>query len=160
MSGSVSQDARQVCTFNVDGLLFGVDVVQVQEVLRYQEMTPVPLASSVVSGLINLRGQIVTALDMRQRLGLAPRSADLPPTNLILRDQQRVVSLLVDEIGDVVEVDANSFEPAPDTLPAASRALIHGVYKFKPQLLLLLNTERAVRVEPFGGIKRNEYVQQ
>jgi purine-binding chemotaxis protein CheW len=153
-------EARQVCTFTVDGLLFGVDVVQVQEVLRFQEMTPVPLAPAVVSGLINLRGQIVTALDMRQRLGMPARAADLPPTNLILRDQQRVISLLVDEIGDVVEVDADSFEPAPETLSPASRALIDGVYKFKPQLLLLLNTERAVQVEPFGAPKRNEHVQQ
>ena len=155
MSAIVSNPVRQVCTFTVDGLLFGVDVVQVQEVLRYQEMTPVPLACSVVSGLINLRGQIVTALDMRQRLGMPPRASDTAPTNLILRDQNRVVSLLVDEIGDVVEVEADAFEPAPETLPPASRALIDGVYKFKPQLLLLLNTERAVRVEPFGAIKRN-----
>jgi purine-binding chemotaxis protein CheW len=156
----MSHETQQVCTFTVDGLLFGVNVVQVQEVLRFQEMTPVPLAPAVVSGLINLRGQIVTALDMRQRLGLPARSADTPPTNLILRDQQRVVSLLVDEIGDVVEVSTDSFEPAPETLPPASRALIDGVYKFKPQLLLLLNTERAVRVEPFGAIKRNEHVAQ
>jgi len=155
VSAIVSNPVRQVCTFTVDGLLFGVDVVQVQEVLRYQEMTPVPLACSVVSGLINLRGQIVTALDMRQRLGMPPRASDTAPTNLILRDQNRVVSLLVDEIGDVVEVEADAFEPAPETLPPASRALIDGVYKFKPQLLLLLNTERAVRVEPFGAIKRN-----
>ena len=158
MSTVSSKDARQVCTFTVDGLLFGVDVIQVQEVLRYQEMTPVPLAPGVVSGLINLRGQIVTALDMRPRLGRPPRSADLPPTNLILRDQQRVVSLLVDEFGDVVEVEADSFEPAPETLPAASRDLIDGVYKFQPQLLLLLNTERAVRFEPFGATKRNDKV--
>ncbi|HEY6927745.1 MAG TPA: chemotaxis protein CheW [Steroidobacteraceae bacterium] len=160
MSAPAQERMRQVCTFMVDGLLFGVDVAQVQEVLRYQEMTPVPLASSVVSGLINLRGEIVTALDMRQRLGMPPRAENLPPTNLILRDQQRVISLLVDEIGDVVEVSTDSFEPAPETLPPASRALIDGVYKFKPQLLLLLNTERAVRVEPFGAIKRNEHVSQ
>ena len=82
------------------------------------------------------------------------------PTNLILRDQQRAVSLLVDEIGDVVEVDDSSFEPPPDTLSMASRALIDGVYKFKPQLLLLLNTERALKVEPFSAIRRNEHVLQ
>lgn len=160
MSQRNGASVRRVCTFMVDGLLFGVDVAQVQEVLRYQEMTPVPLAPSVVSGLINLRGQIVTALDMRQRLGMAPRVADLLPTNLIVRDQQRAMSLLVDEIGDVVEVDDSSFEPPPETLPPASRDLIDGVYKFQPQLLLLLNTERAVRVEPLGAAKRNEHVQQ
>jgi purine-binding chemotaxis protein CheW len=160
MSEATNLTTGQVCTFIVDGLLFGVPVSQVQEVLRHQEMTPVPLAPPEVSGLINLRGQIVTALDMRQRLGMAPRAADMPPTNLILRAQQRVVSLLVDEIGDVVEVDAASFEPPPETLPQASRALIDGVYKFKPQLLLLLNSERAARVEPFGVAKRNDHGQQ
>jgi purine-binding chemotaxis protein CheW len=160
MSSGTGSEPRQVCTFMVDGLLFGVDVVRVQEVLRYQEMTPVPLAPPVVCGLINLRGQIVTALDMRQRLGMAPRAPGLLPTNLILREQQRAVSLLVDEIGDVVEVDEGSFEPPPDTLPMASRALIDGVYKFKPQLLLLLNTERALKVEPFSANRRNEHVLQ
>lgn len=159
MSADDVSGIRQLCTFTIDGLLFGVDVINVQEVLRYQEMTPVPLAPSVVSGLLNLRGQIVTALDMRQRLGLPPRPADVPPTNLIVRDQQRVISLLVDEIGDVLQVDDSTFEPPPETLPGASRALIDGVYKFKPQLLLLLNTERAVKVEPFGAMKRNDHVQ-
>jgi purine-binding chemotaxis protein CheW len=160
MSDRSDRIVSQVCTFTVDGLLFGVNVVQVQEVLRHQDLTPVPLAPGVVSGLINLRGQIVTALDMRQRLGLPPPPDHQMPTNLILRDQQRVMSLLVDDIGDVLEVDSRDFEAPPDTLPASSRALIDGVYKFKPQLLLLLNTERAVRVEPFGGIKRNDHVQQ
>jgi len=160
MSEERAMATRQVCTFTVGGLLFGVDVVQVQEVLRYQEMTPVPLAPGVVSGLINLRGQIVTALDMRQRLGMPIRPQEQPPTNLILREHQRAVSLLVDEIGDVVEVDAGSFEPVPETLSAASRALIDGVYKFERQLLLLLNTERAIRVDTQGANRRIEHVAQ
>jgi len=146
----MSAPVRQLCTFSVDGLLFGVDVIHVQEVLRYQEMTPVPLASLVVSGLINLRGQIVTALDMRQRLGLAQRRADELPTNIIVRHAEGVVALLVDEIGDVVEVEPAAFEPCPDTLSASARALVDGVYKLNPQLLLLLNTERAVTIESHG----------
>ena len=68
----MSED-RQVCTFFLDGLFFGVEVLQVQEVIRYQEMTEVPLAPSVISGLINLRGQIVTAIDLRKRLDLRER---------------------------------------------------------------------------------------
>jgi purine-binding chemotaxis protein CheW len=150
---------RQLCTFVVDGLLFGVDVIHVQEVIRYQDMTPVPLAPKIISGLINLRGQIVTALDMRVRLGMPPRPAGHFPMNVVIRHTEGVLSLLVDEIGDVVEVDAATFEAPPDTLPASSRAIIDGVYKLKPQLLLLLNTDRAVRVEMHGELKRNEHGQ-
>ena len=138
---------RQLCTFSVDGLMFGVDVIHVQEVIRSQDMTPVPLASGVISGLINLRGQIVTALDMRVKLGRPARSPDQASTNVVLRHAEGVLSLLVDEIGDVVEVDADTFEEPPGTLPSNSRAIIDGVYKLSPQLLLLLNIERAVRVE-------------
>jgi purine-binding chemotaxis protein CheW len=154
MSDDVPMPIRQLCTFAVDGLLFGVDVIHVQEVIRSQEMTPVPLAPKVISGLINLRGQIVTALDMRVRLGMAPRPDDQLPTNVVLRHAEGVLSLLVDEIGDVVEVDAAAFEVPPDTLPPSSRAIIDGVYKLKPQLLLLLNTDRAVRVEMHSELKR------
>jgi purine-binding chemotaxis protein CheW len=140
--------AKQLCTFLVDGLLFGIDVKRVQEVIRYQEMTPVPLAPAVVHGLINLRGQIVTAIDLRTRLHLSERAAGQLPVNVVARNDEGAVSLLVDEIGDVVEVDESSFEPPPQTLNPVSKALIHGVYKLEPQLLLLLNTELAVRIDP------------
>jgi purine-binding chemotaxis protein CheW len=150
--------AKQLCTFFVDGLLFGVDVRRVQEVVRYQEMTPVPLAPSVVEGLINLRGQIVTAIDLRARLGLTPRAAGQLPVNVVARDEEGAVSLLVDEIGDVVDVDESSFEAPPETLSAASKALIHGVYKLEPQLLLLLNTELTIRVDLRTRAEGNEHV--
>ncbi len=138
--------SKQLCTFLVDGLLFGIDVTRVQEVIRHQAMTPVPLAPPVVHGLINLRGQIVTAIDLRRRLGLTPRPASDLPMNVVARHDEGVVSLLVDEIGDVVEVDEDSFEAPPETLSQASKTLIIGVYKLEEQLLLLLNTEHAARV--------------
>jgi len=150
---------KQLCTFTVNNLLFGVDLVDVQEVIRCQETTPVPLAPAVVSGLINLRGQIVTALDMRARMGLAPRPQGASATNIVVRHAGGVLSLVVDEIGDVVEVDSTSYERAPETLPAPSRALIDGVYKLKPQLLLLLNTQKAVRVDAAQAPSRNPHVQ-
>lgn len=146
MSVAAAEGCKQLCTFFVDRLYFAVDVTCVQEVIRYQEMTRVPLASPEVGGLINLRGQIVTAIDMRRRLGLPPRPADQPPMNVVVRGDEGVVSLLVDEIGDVVDVDESSFEPPPATVAAGSRELIRGVYKLKQQLLLLLNTERATHV--------------
>ena len=83
--------------------------------LRYQEMTQVPLAPDVIEGLINLRGQIVTALDMRRRLKLKPRAEGQTPMNTVVRTKEGgAVSLLVDEIGDVVEVDSEKFERTPD----------------------------------------------
>ena len=92
-------------------------MLQVQEVIRYQAMTRVPLAPTVVSGLINLRGQIVTAIDLRRRLGLAgPADEGLHPMNVVVRTDDGAVSLLVDEIGDVVEVTDDAFEPPPETL--------------------------------------------
>src|ERR1700690_3732725 len=101
----------QFCTFYLDKLLFGVELKGVQEVIRSLDMTKVPLAPSVVSGLINLRGQIVTAVDLRRRLELQPRPADALPMNVVVRSEDGSVSLLVDEIGDVVEVDEDTFEP-------------------------------------------------
>jgi purine-binding chemotaxis protein CheW len=137
---------KQFATFYLDRLLFGVEVGKVQEVIRYQEMTRVPLAPSVVTGLINLRGQIVTALDLRRRLELAERAADRLPMNVVVRAGDEAVSLLVDEIGDVLEVEDESFEPPPETLKGIARELIRGAYKLKDRLLLVLDTEKAVSV--------------
>ncbi len=139
--------SEQYSTFYVGDLFFGVEVVKVQEVLRYQEMTKVPLAPDVVQGLINLRGQIVTALDMRRRIGLAARPAETTPMNLVLRSDEGAVSLLVDEIGDVLEVEADCYEPVPETLPAEQRQLIAGVCKLDGRLLLVLDTERAMHMQ-------------
>src|ERR1700722_17844116 len=125
----------QFSTFFVADLFFGVDVLNVQEVLRFQQMTPVPQAPRVIEGLINLRGQIVTAIDMRRRLGLPPRAGDKSPMNIVVRTSDGAVSLLVDEIGDVLEMDAATYERTPENLDPAARDLIRGVYKLKGQLL-------------------------
>ena len=139
---------RQFCTFYVESLCFGIGVREVQEVIRYQEMTRVPLAAGVVRGLINLRGQIVTAIDLRRRLGLPdrPDASEVLPMNLVVRTDDGVVSLLVDEIGEVVEVDEDSFERPPPTLEGVARELVRGVYKREGSLLLVLDTARAVSV--------------
>src|SRR5271166_5071324 len=109
-------DGHQYCTFYLAGHYFGVDVLKVQEIIRYQEMTRVPLAPPVVRGLINLRGQIVTAIDLRRRLRLRERPADQQPLNVVVRSDDGAVSLLVDEIGDVLEVSQDAFERPPETL--------------------------------------------
>jgi purine-binding chemotaxis protein CheW len=138
----------QYCTFLLDGLLFGVEVLQVQEVLRHQPITRVPLASTVVRGLINLRGRIVTALDLRERLELPPRTTDRLPMNVIVQAEGGIVSLLVDEIGEVIDADQESFEQAPPTVRGVARELIRGVHKLPGQLLLVLDLERTVHLEP------------
>lgn len=138
-------DTKQYCSFHVADLVFGVEVQAVQEVIRYQAMTRVPLAAAEISGLINLRGQIVTGIDLRRRLGLPDRDGEKRPMNVVVRTTDgAVVSLLVDEIGDVLELDTDSYEATPDTLQGASRDLIYGVHKLKKGLLLLLDIAKAI----------------
>jgi purine-binding chemotaxis protein CheW len=138
------QTSVQFSTFFVADLFFGVDVLRVQEVLRFQHMTRVPQAPEVIEGLINLRGQIVTAIDMRRRLRLPPRAGDQTPMNMVVRTDDGAVSLLVDEIGDVLDTDEATFERPPENLDPAARGLIRGVYKLKDRLLLVLDAERTV----------------
>lgn len=147
-------DEHQYCTFYLDGHYFGLDVLKVQEIIRYQEMTRVPLAPPDVRGLINLRGQIVTAIDLRRRLDLKDRPADHQPLNVVVRTDDGAVSLLVDEIGDVLQVSEKSFEGPPETLKGTARELIQGVYKLPDRLLLILDPERTVLLTREGYLER------
>jgi len=137
---------RQFCTFYLDKLLFGVDLNNVQEVIRFLNMTRVPLAPDVVSGLINLRGQIVTAIDLRRRLQMDARAQGMLPMNVVVRSGDGAVSLLVDEIGDVVEADDDTFEVPPETLRGSVRNMILGVHKLDKKLMHVLDTGRACEV--------------
>jgi purine-binding chemotaxis protein CheW len=143
-------DNQQYCTFFVDGHYFGLDVLKVQEIIRYQAMTRVPLAPPDVRGLINLRGQIVTALDLRRRLELHERHVDELPVNVVVHTEDGAVSLLVDEIGDVLEVPESAFERPPETLEGTARELIRGAYKLEDRLLLILDIERTVNLTAGG----------
>jgi purine-binding chemotaxis protein CheW len=138
---------KQFLTFFVDYLYCGIEVEQVQEVLRYQEMTRVPLAPAVVRGLINLRGQIVTAIDLRRRLELSEAEKQHLPLNVVVRTDDARVSLLVDEIGDVVEVEEDTFERPPATLDRNTRALIRGVHKLSNRLMHVLDTQNVLNLE-------------
>jgi purine-binding chemotaxis protein CheW len=141
------EQLSQFCTFRLAGLLFGIELRCVQEVVRSAEMSPVPLAPAVVKGLINLRGQIVTALDLRTRLQLDATGVASPAMNVVVRTDDGPVSLLVDEIGDVVEVGEESFERPPETLHALVRSMITGVYKLDDVLMHVLD---AARICQFG----------
>ncbi|MGO9210998.1 MAG: chemotaxis protein CheW [Terriglobales bacterium] len=150
----MSSTEQQFCTFFIERLLFGVEVEKVQEVIRHQGLTRVPLATELVGGLINLRGQIVTAVNLRRRLGLQDSPPGQLPMNVVVRTGEGVVSLLVDEINDVIEVEQKAFEPPPDTLDVAGRELIQGVYKLKDKLLLVLDTDKAANVSAHRSDKR------
>jgi purine-binding chemotaxis protein CheW len=138
-------DARQFCTFYVDKLLFGVESQRIQEVIRDVELTEVPLAPVEVRGLMNLRGQIVAALDLRSRLDLAPANEQRAPMCVVVRTAEGALSLLVDDIGDVVEVEEESFERPPETLRGGIRDMILGVHKLDRQLLHVLDTDKVCK---------------
>ena len=138
--------ARQLCTFYVGDGYFGIPVQQVQEVVRPQPITPVPLAPKVVRGLINLRGQILTAIDLRYRLGLGEPGDPAKLMNVVVRTDDSPVSFLVDEIGEVLDVDEDCFENPPETLQGEMRELIGGAYKLDGRLLLALSAERTISI--------------
>jgi len=136
--------SRQFATFEVADQLFGVEVHTVQEVLSYNEYTPVPLAPAAVGGLFNLRGQVIAAVDLRVQLGLARQAMQGPLMNVILRGDGEPVSLLVDRIGEVVDLDDDAFEPPPDTLSGHTRELVVGTFKLDGRLMLALDVTTAV----------------
>jgi purine-binding chemotaxis protein CheW len=144
---AISAREEQFCTFRLGDLLFGVEVLCVQEVLLKQQMTRLPLVSSVVSGLINLRGQIVTAIDLRMRLGMPALDEGREAMNVVVRANDTAFSLVVDEIGDVLDVDPELFEAPPETLTGVARELILGAYKLDGQLLLVLDVDKAIAIE-------------
>lgn len=138
-------DTTQYCTFWVGGLFLGVEVLKVQEVLRPQPTTRVPLAAPTIRGLLNLRGQIVTAIDLRRKLALPEREGGEPPMNVIIRTDDGPVSLDVDDIGDVVELHTNDRERPPETIRDERRELVQHVYQLADRLMLVLDTDRAIQ---------------
>lgn len=138
---------REYCTFNLAGQTFGIDVLHVQEVIRPQRLTPVPLAPPVIRGLMNLRGQIVTVLDLRRRLDLPEREDDQNSLNVVVRTSEGAVSLLVDEVGDVIRVPAATVVPPPDTLSGKPAQLISGVHPLSNRLLMILEIGPVVNID-------------
>lgn len=144
MSDQVSNssfDAKleQLTTFQVDGDMFGIEVTKVQEVTGSPSVFKVPLAPPFVKGLINLRGQIATALGLREVFQKNPR--DEEQMSVVCKIDGNLVSLIVDSIGDVVEVDKSKFELPPDTISPEIRRFVKGIYKMNGVLLSVLNLE-------------------
>ena len=134
----------QYCTFSVDDIALAVPVAQVQEVMRHQPVTPVPGAPPEVRGLINLRGQIVVALDLRRRLG-RPDTGEVP-LDVVVRSGGESVALLVDAIGEVIEVGEERPLPVPANLPAPLAVLAAGVLPLAGRIVVVLDVDAAVEL--------------
>jgi purine-binding chemotaxis protein CheW len=143
-----SENNIQLATFHLSNELFGIEVGRVQEIVRPQQMTPVPTAERTIRGLINLRGQIVTAIDLRRILGMNDTEKVNEQMNMIVRFPEGSDSLLVDRIGDVVEVAANHIDPPPSSMKGIDRRYVSGVCKLEKSLLVILDVDRLTgRVE-------------
>ncbi|MEP7054346.1 MAG: chemotaxis protein CheW [Actinomycetota bacterium] len=137
----------QFSTFLLAGQLYGIEVDSVHSVRKFQPLTEVPLAPPSVAGLINMRGQVTTAIDMRVRLELPAREADSTPMNVVVKSDDGLVSLLVDSIGDVIDTSPDQFDQVPESIQGAARDLVVGAYTMPDgQLLLALDAARTVDV--------------
>jgi len=149
----VSATLNQLCTFRLGPLYLGINVTEVREVLLQADVTSVPHADDVIEGLINLRGQIATCIDLRRRLGLEARDPDMVPIHVVTMNDGEPVTLLVDAVGDVVDVDPDTYEIPPTTMDPETRELILGAYKLESELLLVLDLAKVTYVEASGANK-------
>jgi len=137
---------KQFCTFHLGERLYGIPVEEVQEVLQEQAITRVPLAPAAVRGLINLRGKIVTVIDLKGRLGLGAEKPAAPEMNLVVHIGESTVSFLVGPVGDIVDVEETAFEELPETLRGENLKLVLGVYKLPNGLLHVLDAQRGAQI--------------
>ncbi len=132
---------NQYSTFYVAGRLYGIDVMKVQEVLKSQPLTRMPLSPTYVHGLINLRGQIATAIGLQELFDINESHAQ-ERMNVVCRLNDTLIALMVDKIGDVVEVLQKDFEFPPDTVPESVRRFMTGVYKTPTELLSVIEIDK------------------
>lgn len=145
-SGLNQNKLSQLCGFKIGNGYYAISVLEVQEVIKPHALTRVPSAPEYVRGLINLRGQIVTAISLRSLFGLKDEYGD-DYMNIIVRFGESLYSLMVDEILDVIDVEEETFEKTPDTLDQKLRRFINGVYKLNNKLLILLDLEKILNVD-------------
>lgn len=146
----IGSTLQQYSSFLVAGRLYGIDVTCVQEVVKSMPMTRVPLAARHIVGLINLRGQVATAVGLRQLFGLAERDAALM-MNVVCKVDGTLMSFLVDEIGDVIEVQKSQYEATPSTVDEKARRYLSGVYKVNDKLLSVIEVEAVARFIGLSG---------
>jgi purine-binding chemotaxis protein CheW len=134
-------------TVTVAGQQFGIPVLQVQDILGAQRITHIPLAPPEVAGSLNLRGRIVTAIDVRTRLSLPPRDDGKPGMSVVVEHQHELYSLIVDAVGEVLDVEAGRFERNPSTLEAVWREVSAGIFRLDDSLLLILDVARLLDLQ-------------
>ena len=140
----------QWVTFGLDGEVYGIDVMQVQEVLRLTEIAPVPGAPSFVIGIVNLRGNVVTVIDGRARFGLGSKESDDLSRIIIVEVGSTVVGMLVDSVAEVVDVDSNEIDISPGRRDDGSR-FVSGVHTRESGLLILVDLDQLISDVPSGG---------
>jgi purine-binding chemotaxis protein CheW len=138
--------SQRFCTLLLNGHVFAVPLAKVQEVIQSRQTTRVPLAPDLVSGVLNLRGHIVSVIDLRRRLGFPDRQPEQPSMNIVVRSNEGAVSFLVDEIGDVLELELQALEGPPATLQGIAREVVRGVYKLADRLVVVLDIDRVADV--------------
>ncbi|MBI3503219.1 MAG: chemotaxis protein CheW [Proteobacteria bacterium] len=143
--------ANDFVTMMVADQLFGIPVLTVQDVLGPQRITRVPLAPAEVAGALNLRGRIVTAFDVRRRLGLPKREADKPGMNVVVDFKGELYALMVDNVGEVLSLSADTYERNPNTLDPRWREVSGGIYRLKGKLLVLLEVSRLLAIKRGGA---------
>lgn len=135
---------KEYVTMKLGGQLFGISVMNVQDVLRRQEVTAIPLAPDIVAGLLNLRGRIVTAIDMRVRLDMPTFDNRDAVMHVVVENQGELYSLMVDGVGDVLSLPVNAVERAPSNLSESWSSVSSGVFKLKQQLLVILDIDHII----------------
>ena len=134
-------NSLQFATFYLESEPFGINILQVQEILLKQNITPVPLAEGYVLGLISLRGQIVTAVDLKRRLGKPTTRSVADPYQIVVKTGGLIASFQVDQIGDVIEVAAEEIKPPPESISQQDARFLEGVYPMENEILSILNVE-------------------
>ncbi len=142
----------QWVTFRLDGETYGINVMQVQEVLRYSEIAPVPGAPSYVLGIINLRGNVVTVIDTRHRFGLAQGEVTDNTRIVIIETDNHVIGIMVDSVAEVVYLNQSEIETAPNVGNEESAKFIQGVCHKNDELLILIDLNKLLTNEEWAEL--------
>jgi purine-binding chemotaxis protein CheW len=143
----VTTGTQDFVTVKLSGQTLGIPVLAVHDVLNAQQITQIPLAADWVSGVLNLRGRIVTAIDLRRRLGLEPLDGDKKSMSVVVEHNDEPYSLQIDEVGEVLSLDDQLFERNPVTLDPRWRDVSKGIYRLENELLAILDVEKLLAFE-------------
>ncbi len=141
---SHSQQSIQILITHIENHAFGINLANIRDILFDQMITPIPLSKPDVMGAINLRGNIVTVINMRKRLGLPDFPKDYRKTHVIIEYKEELFDLALDKVGEVITLDQNLVQPTPIIVDAAWQKLMNGIVKQKDSVLSLLNTDPIV----------------